>query len=136
AVELLAEELEQGAGRCQLDIDRGYMASPRLAQWAAQGVSIIARPWPQVGPLFTQDAFTLDFASMRVTCPHRQTVPMIPGRDTQCPAAVWDACAVRAQCTKAQRGHGRSLSIREDEPFQQKLRAKIKTKRGRASLRK
>jgi hypothetical protein len=43
---------------------------------------------------------------------------------------------VRAQCTTATLGHGRSLSIREDEPFQQTLRAKIKTKRGRASLRK
>jgi len=28
------------------------------------------------------------------------------------------------------------VSIREDEPFQQKLRAKMKTQRGRASLRK
>ncbi|MBM3226027.1 MAG: IS5/IS1182 family transposase, partial [Candidatus Tectomicrobia bacterium] len=52
------------------------------------------------------------------------------------PAAACDACAVRAQCTKAQLGHGRSLSSREDEQFQQKLRAKIQTKRGRASLRK
>ena len=133
---LLAEELEHGAGLCQLALDLGSMASPRIAQWAEQGVHIIARPWPQVGPLFTKDDFTLDFASMRVTCPNRQTVPMIPGRDTQFPAAACDACAVRAQCTKAKLGHGRSLSIREDEQFQQKLRAKIKTKRGRASLRK
>ena len=44
AVVLLAEELEQGAGLCQLDIALGYMASPRMAQWAAQGVHIIARP--------------------------------------------------------------------------------------------
>jgi hypothetical protein len=136
AVELLAEALEQGAGLFQLDIDLGSMASPRIAQWAEQGVHIIARPWPQVGPLFTKDDFTLDFASMRVTCPNRQTVPMIPGRDAQFPAAACDACAVRAQCTKAKLGHGRSVSIREDEQFQQKLRAKIKTKRGRASLRK
>ena len=136
AVELLAEELEKGAGLFQLDIDLGYMASPRIVQWAARGVHIIARPWPQVGPLFTKDDFTLDFASMHVTCPNRQTVPMVLGRNAQCPAAACDACAVRAQCTKAKLGQGRSLSIREDEHFQQKLRAKIKTKRGRASLRK
>src|SRR5262249_12209932 len=43
AVELLAEELEQGSGLCQLDIDLGYMASPRIAQGAAQGVHIMAR---------------------------------------------------------------------------------------------
>jgi len=43
-VELLAEELEKAPGLLQLDIDLGYMASPRIAQWAEQGVYIIARP--------------------------------------------------------------------------------------------
>ena len=136
AVELLAEELEKAPGLLQLDIDLGYMASPRIAQWAEQGVYIIARPWPQVGPLFTKHDFTLDFAGMQVTCPGGQTVPMVPGKPAQFPAAACDACALRAQCTKATHGQGRSLSIREDEQFQQKLRAKMKTQRGRASLRK
>src|SRR6516165_12481387 len=54
AVELLAEELERKPGLLQLDIDLGYMASPRIAQWAQQGVYIIARPWPQVGSFFTK----------------------------------------------------------------------------------
>src|SRR5262245_20302893 len=136
AVELLAEELERSPGLLQLDIDLGYMASPRIAQWAEQGVYIIARPWPQVGPLFTKNDFTLDFAGMQVTCPGGQSVPMVPGKQAQFPAAACDTCALRAQCTKATPGQGRSVSIREDEPFQQKLRAKMKTQRGRASLRK
>ena len=136
AVELLAEELESGQGLLQLDIDLGYMASPRIAQWAAQGVYIIARPWPQVGPLFTKNDFTLDFKHDTVTCPNGQTVPMVPGKDAHFPASACDTCPVRAQCTKARIGQGRSLTIREDEQFQHKLRAKLKTKRGRASLRK
>src|SRR6267143_4559090 len=136
AVELLAEELERSPGLLQLDIDLGYMASPRIAQWAEQGVYIIARPWPQVGPLFTKPAFTLDFAEMQVTCPGAQTVPMVHGKPAQFPAAACDACALRGQCTKAARGQGRSLNIRTDEPFQHKLRTKMKTQRGRASLRK
>jgi Transposase DDE domain/Transposase domain (DUF772) len=135
-VELLAEELEKAPGLLQLDVDLGSMASPRMAQWAAQGVSIIARPWPQSGPLFTKHDFTLDCARMQVTCPGGQRVPMVPGRQAQFPAAACDACALRAQCTKATHGQGRSLSIREDEQCQQKLRAKMKTQRGRASLRK
>jgi hypothetical protein len=135
-VELLAEELEKAPGLLQLDVDLGYMASPRIAQWAEQGVYIIARPWPQIGPLFTKHDFTLDFARMQVTCPGGQRVPMVPGRHVQFPAAACEACALRAQCTKATHGQGRSLSIREDEQFQQKLRAKMKTQRGRASLRK
>ena len=135
-VEWLAEELEKAPGLLQLDVDLGYLASPRIAQWAQQGVYIIARPWPQSGPLFTKHDFMLDFARMQVTCPGGQCVPMVPGRQAQFPAAVCDACALRAQCTKATHGQGRSLSIREDEQFQQKLRAKMKTQRGRASLRK
>ena len=76
-VELLAEELEKAPGLLQVDIDLGYMASPRIAQWAEQGVYIIARPWPQSGPLFTKDDFTLDFVGMQVTCPGGQSVPMV-----------------------------------------------------------
>ena len=98
-----------------------------MAQWAEQGVYIIARPWPQVGPLFTKPAFTLDFAEMQVTCPGAQTVPMVLGKPAQFPAAACAACALRGQCTKAARGQGRSLNIRTDEPFQHKLRTKMKT---------
>jgi hypothetical protein len=135
-VELLAEELEKSPGLLQLDIDLGYMASPRIAQWAAQGVHIIARPWPQGGDYFTKNAFRLDFVQGMVACPGGVTVPMAPGRTVQFPASACDACLIRPQCTHAQLGHGRSLHIREDAQFQQKLRAKIRTKRGRASLRK
>jgi hypothetical protein len=107
-----------------------------MAQWAAQGVHIMARPWPQGGALFTTHDCTLDFPHGTVTCPNGQTVPMVPGKDAQFPASACNACPGRAQCTKARLRQGRSLTIREDEQCQQKLRAKIKTKRGRASLRK
>jgi hypothetical protein len=136
AVELLAATLEKPPGLLQLDVDLGYMASPRMTQWAARGVYIIARPWPQGGTRFTKDDFTCDFVHGQVTCPGGQTVLMVPGKDAQFPASACDRCPQRAQCTTAKSGQGRSLSIREDEPFQHKLRAQIKTKRGRASLRK
>ena len=106
AVELLAETLEQPPGLLQLDIDLGYMASPRIAQWAEQGVYMSARPWPQVGPLFTKQEFSLDFAALQVTCPGGQTVPLVPGKDAQFPAAACDVCTLRAQCTKATLGQG------------------------------
>ena len=79
AVELLAAELENPPGWLQLDSDRGSMASPRMAHWEAQGVDIMARPWPQVGPLCTTNDCTLDLASMQGTCPGGQSVPMVPG---------------------------------------------------------
>ena len=73
---------------------------------------------------------------MQVTCPGGQRVPMVPGRHVQFPATACEACALRAQGTKATHGQGRRLNIREDEQCQQKLRAQMKTQRGRASLRK
>jgi hypothetical protein len=136
AVNLLAPELERAPGLLQLDIDLGYMASPRIRQWAEHGVSIIARPWPCGGPLFTKQDFTFDFAHGTVTCPGGQTVPMTPGSPVAFPARACDPCPQRAQCTTAKLGHGRTLTLREDEQFQQKLRAKLRTKRGRAALRK
>lgn len=136
AVALLAEEVEQGAGLFQRDIALGSLARPRMAPWAAPGVHSLARPWPQGGPLCTKQDVTLDFQHGTVTCPNGQTVPMVPGKDAQCPARACDACPVRAPWTQARLGHGRRLPSREDAQVQQKLRAKIKTKRGRASLRK
>jgi hypothetical protein len=135
-VELLAAALETSPGLLPLDIDLGSMARPRIAQWAAQGVHIIARPWPQGGELFTTNACCLDFVPGMVACPGGVTMPMAAGRTVPFPASACDACRLRPQCTHAQRGHGRSLHSREDETCQQKLRAKISTKRGRASLRK
>ena len=128
AVELLVETLEKPPGLRQLDIDLGYMASPHMTQWAEQGVYIIARPWPQGGTLFTKDDFTFDFVHGYVTCPGGQTVPMVPGKAAQFPASACGGCPQRALWTTAKLGQGRSLSIREDEPFQHTLRAKIKTK--------
>ena len=61
---------------------------------------------------------------------------MVLGQDARLPSRACDGCPQRAQCTTARISQGRSRHVREDEPFQHKLRAKIKTKRGRASLRK
>lgn len=94
-VELVAEDLERGQGLLQLDIDLGYMASPRIAPWAAQGVYIIARPWPQSSVLFTQEDFTLDFVHGTVTCPNDHRVLMVPGQHVQFPPSVCDVCPLR-----------------------------------------
>ena len=56
-VELLAEALEKAPGLLQLNVDLGSMASPRMAQWAEQGVSILARPWPTHWSAFYQAGF-------------------------------------------------------------------------------
>jgi hypothetical protein len=135
AVERLAETLEHAPGLCQRAMDLGDLASPRMAHWAAQGGPLIARPWPHSGDLVTKNDVTLDCVHGTVTCPPGESVPMILGKDAQFPACACETCPVRAQGTQARLGQGRSLHIRADERFQHKLRAKIRTKRGRASWR-
>jgi len=76
AVALLVETLAKPPGLQQLAIDLGDMTSPRRAQWAEQGVGIIARPWLQGGTRVTQDDGTCDCAPGHVTCPGGQTGPM------------------------------------------------------------
>ena len=46
-----------------------------------------------------------------------------------------DQCPLRAQCTDAARGSGRTVVIAEDEVLQQKLRSRMATPRGRKQLR-
>jgi hypothetical protein len=135
AVALWAAAWEQNPGLLHLDIDLGSRASPRMAPWAQQGVSSSARPWPQGGTRFTQDDCPLAFAPGRLTGPPGQRVPMVPGQDAQCPASACAAWPGRALCTNARIGPGRRLHLRADEPCQQKLRAKLRTPRGRAALR-
>ena len=88
--------LEKAPGLLPFDIDLGYMASPRIAQWAEQGVSIIARPWPQVGPLFTEAGFHLGLcgdAGHLSGCPDRPHGPREARHNF--PAAACNACALR-----------------------------------------
>ena len=95
----------------------------------------LAMRWPCGGPLCTKHAFPGDCVHGTVTGPGGQSVPMPPGRTAQCPAKACDACPQRTPWPPAQRGPGRTLPSREDEPCQQKRRAKLKTPRGRAARR-
>ena len=48
---------------------------------------------------------------------------------------VCDRCRLRAKCTTAKIGHGRSVAIAENEQLQQRLRRDIQTAAGRGALR-
>jgi hypothetical protein len=135
AVALLVETGETPPGLRPLALDLGARASPRMTPWAEQGVSSMARPWPHGGPLCTKDDCPLDLAHGPVTWPGGQTVPLVLGTDAQVPASAGDGGPQRAPGTTARSGPGSRLPIREDAPFQHQRRAKINTKRGRASLR-
>ena len=59
----------------EVQIDRGYLGSPRVGALAAQGVAIRAKAWTSTNRgRFPKQAFTIDLAAAQVVCPAQQVV--------------------------------------------------------------
>lgn len=116
--------------------DRGYMGSPTVNELASEGVEIFCKPWKaRNGDLFPKDDFELDLRAKTITCPAGETEPIEFGKTVQFDADACDSCSLRAQCTSAAEGNGRSVSILEDERLQKRLRTMSETKAGRQRFR-
>jgi hypothetical protein len=126
----------QGIRFGEAHFDRAYMGSPTVAENIAEGGEILCKPWKsRNGELFTKEDFELDLRSKTITCPCGWTEPIVLGRPVEFNPTFCDACPLREQCTSASRGHGRTVSIAEDEPLQKRLRQMSKTKSGRQQFR-
>jgi hypothetical protein len=133
----LKDDLDEQAIRfAEAHFDRGYIASPAVAEIEAQGAVILCKPWKTGhGNLFTKEDFDLDLCSKTITCPEGHTEPIDFGKTVTFPAELCDTCRLRGACTKARKGNGRSISIAQDERLQKKLRDAAKTKAGRQRFR-
>jgi hypothetical protein len=120
----------------ELFIDRGYLASPMIADLHTSGVAIRAKAWTsRNGDRFPKHAFTIDLAAGHVTCPADSTIPIPPRATTvHFPATTCQPCPRRAECTTARRG-GRSIALHPQEAFLQTLRTAQQDPTGRARLR-
>jgi hypothetical protein len=120
----------------ELYIDRGYLSSPVVPAVLKAGGAVICRPWGLAqGEVFSKQDFTLNLREKTITCPGGRTAPFRLGSVVEFPATECDRCPLRAQCTRAALGHGRTVSIAEDEPFQHRLRQRAATRAGRVQLR-
>jgi len=135
ALTLLEPDLVQHGPLAEVQMDRGYLGSPRVGQLAAQGVAIRAKAWTSTNRgRFPKQAFTIDLTAAHVVCPARQVVAVPLGATTvHFPAVVCHPCSQRAACTTA-RG-GRSIGIHAQEALLQTLRAHQQHPDGRARLR-
>jgi len=116
--------------------DRGYMASPAVAEIAGEGAEILCKPWKaRNGEFFTKDDFKLDLRSKTIMCPAAHKQPIEFGQTVEFPPELCDACPFRHWCTPAAFGHGRTVHIAEDERLQKRLRKMAKTKSGRERFR-
>jgi hypothetical protein len=137
ALPLLKADIEaQGLRIATLFIDRGYVASPAVDEVIGVGGNVVCRPWvARNGKLFAKSAFRIDLRAKTITCPGDQTESLRLGRTVEFPAEQCAACALRERCTDADIEHGRTVSISENEPLQQRLRRRTATAAGRVELR-
>jgi hypothetical protein len=117
-------------------IDRGYINSPLVDEVLGRRGKIICKPWrSRNGQLLPKSAFTLNIRNRTIACPNGQVHGFSFGTVVEFDPDVCDRCPLRAQCTTAELGHGRSVAIAEHEPLQQRLRKQIQTSAGRDALR-
>jgi hypothetical protein len=118
-----------------LAVDRAYLSSPLIGALKAQGIDIIAKPWPLRNQgRFTKEAFHIRLDRHEVTCPAGVTVPLGSlGRRAQFPADTCGGCTLQMYCTTSTRG--RTLSVHPQEALLIELRATRRTAQGRKALR-
>jgi len=120
----------------ELHIDRGYIASPIVSDVIADGGEVICKPWvPRNGKLFTKADFKINMRDMTITCPAGEVEHIDLGADVEFDAKACARCSLRAQCTSAGQGTGRSVTIADNELLQHRLRKLVATSRGRERLR-
>jgi IS5 family transposase len=136
ALALLEPDVVQHGPLVEVQMDRGYLGSPRVGVLSAQGVAIRAKAWTSTNRgRFPKHVFTIDLAAAHVVCPAQQRVA-IPVGATQVhfAAGVCHPCPQRTACTTATRG-GRSIAIHAQEALLQTLRNNQQRPEGRADLR-
>jgi Transposase DDE domain/Transposase domain (DUF772) len=133
---LTVDMAHQGLAVDHLLIDRGYINSLLVDEVLGRRGKIICKPWTsRNGSLFPKSAFTLNMRDRTIECPNGQLQRFTVGTAVEFDPDICDHCALRRQCTTAERGHGRSVAIAENEQLQQRLRKQLQTSAGRAALR-
>jgi len=135
AADILRAEIEVHGQVAELHIDRGYLASDWTHERHDRGQRILAKPWvPRNGDRFPKTAFAIDLNGGVVRCPEQRTAH-IQLQVARFAASDCDACPSRDHCTRAQPGHGRTITIHPDERLLIQLRNLKATPEGRNQLR-
>lgn len=131
----LTDEAERHGLLVEVLLDRGYLASPRIAELNARGVTIRCKPWrSRNGERFTKEQFEIRLEERRVVCPAGVSATITDSLLARFPSATCSSCELRSQCTNAKR-NGRSIAIHHDEALLIQLRSNLKTADGRTALR-
>jgi hypothetical protein len=136
APELQEDIALQGFAIGELNIDRGYIASPLVDEILGAGGEVICKPWaPRNGKAFAKAAFKFNMRDLTITCPAGEVERLRFGSVVEFDPEVCERCQLRSRCTAAATGVGRTVTIADNERLQHKLRRLQASPRGRAKLR-
>ena len=117
-----------------VDIDRGYLASPAIAQLYKHGVVINSRAWNTANDgMFKKEDFAIDLKKRTVRCPNGVTTSIPSSNQAFFSQHDCGACPIKSKCTASRR---RSLTIHKNEGLLIQLRRSRRTPQGRGELRK
>jgi hypothetical protein len=122
----------------ELHIDRAYINSAMVDSVLGTGGTIRCKPWVPRNAhpgVFTKRAFKIDVRSMTITCPAGEDESFRPGQVVGFDPEACEHCSLRDQCTLAEPGSGRTVTMAVDELLQVRLRKEIATPQGRDRLR-
>jgi hypothetical protein len=122
----------------ELFIDRAYVNSALTESVADKGGRIVCKPWRGAGPkpgLFGKRDFAVNLRDGTITCPAGEVESFAPGAVVHFDPEACGPCPLRANCTEAATGRGRSITMGDNEPLQKKLRTLQHTRAGREVLR-
>ena len=116
-----------------LDIDRGYLASPFVADLHRHGVTVNSRPWVSTNHgRFTKYDFNINLRRGIVTCPAGNEAVILKSGETKFEESDCSRCKLKPQCTEASK---RSIRVHPIEDLLIRLRKSNKTEEGREQLR-
>jgi hypothetical protein len=137
--ELQAAMSRMGFVPDELHIDRAYLNSSLAEQVIEAGGNVLCKPWrgANVRPgLFGKRDFKIDIRSGTIACPAGEVEAFEPGSVVEFDPEACGPCRLRAKCTQAASGRGRTVTMGDDEALQKKLRLLQATPAGREKLRK
>ena len=128
---MIAYEVEE------LQVDRGYLASPWTELLFESGKKVVCKPWtPAKTGKFSKKDFEIDLKQQTVTCPAGNEVEIKGSKGQQsakfCKTEC-NACPLKEMCTTSV--SGRSISIHELEEMMANLSQYTSTAEGRATAR-
>ena len=135
---LAADMARMGFKPDELQIDRGYINSALADEVDERGGTVVSKPWKGSNAkpgMFGKREFKINVRDGTITCPAGEVETFEAGEVVHFDPEACGACPLRAQCTHAASGRGRTVTMGDDEALQKRLRKLQSTRAGREKLR-